>query len=112
MEYIFGTVRRNGVIAENLKTVGDKHSHLSGFNQTVREFDDSTITDNFHIVEKYRSNKDLSGDCYDWYVIDQHYRYVDKTESLSKSLEEKQADVDAMLVDLEYKLTLVELGVI
>ena len=45
MEYIFGYVQRNGVTVENLKTVGEAHSHLSGFIQTVREYPDATITD-------------------------------------------------------------------
>lgn len=78
MEYIFGTVEKNGKTVENLKTVDTQHSTLTGFVQTERTYDDSIITDHFHIVEKYRSQNDDAGNCYEWYVIDQHYRYVDK----------------------------------
>ena len=79
MDYIFGVVERNGVTVENLKTVGQTHTNLEGFTQTVREYTDSTITDRFRVTEKYRSEEDAEGNCYDWYLIDQHYRYVDKT---------------------------------
>ena len=61
MEYIFGYVQRNGVTVENLKTVGDSHSHLSGFIQTVREYPDATITDVCRITE---------GNVYYWDLID------------------------------------------
>ena len=82
MEYIFGYVQHNGVTVENLKTVGNSHSELSGFIQTVREYPDTTITDVFLITERYRSDEDGEGNCYDWYVIDKHYRYVDETKQL------------------------------
>jgi hypothetical protein len=62
------------VTVENLKTVGDAHSDLSGYIQTVREYADSTITDRFRITEKYRSDEDAEGNCYDRYVISEHYR--------------------------------------
>jgi hypothetical protein len=83
MDYIFGVVERNGVTVENLKTVGQSHTNLGGFTQTVREYTDSTITDRFRVVEKYRSEEDAEGNCYDWYLIDQHYRYVDKTTQVA-----------------------------
>lgn len=78
MEYIFGIVTRNGVPVENLKTVGDAHSDFEGFVQTVRNYADSIITDRFRVVEKYRSDEDVEGNCYDWYIISDHYRYEDK----------------------------------
>lgn len=79
MTYIYGTVIRNGETVENLKTVGAEHSNLSGVIETKREFDDGvTITDRCRIVEHYHSDVDAGGNCYDWYVIDQHYRYIDR----------------------------------
>ena len=60
MEYIFGYVQRNGVTVENLKTVGEAHSHLSGFIQTVREYPDATIADVCRITEHYRSEEDVT----------------------------------------------------
>jgi hypothetical protein len=103
MEYIFGVIERNGVIVENLKTVGDSHTDLSGFAQTVRKYTDSTITDRFKVVEKYRSEEDAEGNCYDWYVIAEHYRYVDKSEAELLDSYELQADH-------EYRLCMLELG--
>ena len=100
MEYIFGTVQRNGVIVENLKTIDEQHSNLSGFIQTVREYSDCVITDRFRIVEKYRSDKDLIGNCYDWYVIDEHYRYVDRVGAFSVEMEEKQTENELALAEL------------
>ena len=88
MDYIFGTVTRNGVTVENLKTVGDAHTDLDGYVQTVREYADSTITDRFRVVEKYRSDDDAEGNCYDWYVIDQHYRYEDKYTPAAAGLQQ------------------------
>ncbi len=88
MNYIFGVVDRNGVTVENLKTVGEAHSDLDGFVQTVREYPDSIITDRFRVVEKYRSDEDAEGNCYDWYVIAEHYRYEDKFTPVSDSLKQ------------------------
>lgn len=105
MEYIFGTNDFTG--EEVLKTVGAEHSGLSGFQQTVREYPDCTITDSFFVVRKTKSAEDEEGKCYDWYLIDQHNRYVDK----SVALKQAQEDADAMAIDHEYRLTLLELGV-
>lgn len=88
MDYIFGTVTRNGVTVENLKTVGEAHTNLDGFVQTVRDYPDSTITDRFRIVEKYRSDDDAEGNCYDWYVISDHYRYEDRYTPAAASLQQ------------------------
>ena len=105
MEYIFGTNDITG--EETLKTVGAEHTDLSGFRQTVREYPDCIITDSFHVVRKTKSDEDEEGKCYDWYLIDRHNRYVDK----SVALKQAQEYADAMTVDHEYRLTLLELGV-
>ena len=110
MEYIFGVVERNGVTVENLKTVGDAHSALDGYIQTVREYADSTITDRFRITEKYRSDEDAEGNCYDWYVISDHYRYVDKTEAVKTQLGAELLDSYDLQADHEYRLCTLELG--
>ena len=96
-DYIFGTTTRNGVTVENLKTVGEAHSDLDGFVQTVREYPDSTITDRFRVVEKYRSDEDAEGNCYDWYVIAEHYRYVE----IQSTQEERIAQLEAALAALQ-----------
>ena len=110
MDYIFGVVERNGVTVENLKTVGDAHSDLSGYIQTVREYADSTITDRFRITEKYRSDEDAEGNCYDWYVISEHYRYVDRSNALKADIEAQILDSYDLQADHEYRLGILELG--
>lgn len=85
MEYILGTNDFSG--EEILKTVGAEHTELSGFQQTVREYPDCTITDTFHVVKKTKSDEDSEGNCYDWYVIDRHYRSIDKTGPVKDSLD-------------------------
>ena len=75
-EHIFGTGIRDGVMAENLKTVGKEHSAYTGYVEIRRSYDDCVIVDRFHIVEHYQA-AEAEGLCYDWYTIDQHYRYID-----------------------------------
>lgn len=85
MEYIFGTNDYGGV--EVLKTVGKEHTDLAGFQETVREYPDCTITDSFYVVQKTKSDEDAEGNCYDWYVINQHNRTVDKTKPVQRNLD-------------------------
>lgn len=76
MEYIYGTVRRNGVMVENLKTVGAEHTALAGYIETRRDFGAAgVITDRCRILEHYQA-AEVEDLCYDWYLIDQHYRYT------------------------------------
>lgn len=79
MDYIFGNVDLYGELVESLKTVGKEHSELAGFNEVRREYDGSVIVDAFVVVKKYNSREDTEGNCYDWYVIDKHSRYIDYT---------------------------------
>lgn len=102
MEYVFGT---NGK-TETLKVKGSVHTDLAGYHQTEQKYPDQTITDNFRVVRRLNSAEDVGGNCYDWYEIDRHYRTVDKTGPLIDQAE----DADAMLVDQEYRLTMLELG--
>jgi len=84
MDYIYGTVRRNGVTVENLKTVGETHTNLSGYVSTQRKYDDGTIiTDRCRIVEHYQA-AEAGGLCYDWYIIDNHNRYMDTSGALAE----------------------------
>lgn len=76
MEHIFGKMRRNGVMMESLKTVSEEHSAYSGFVEIKRSYDDCVIVDRFRIVEHYQT-MEVESLCYDWYTIDQHYRYID-----------------------------------
>lgn len=82
MDYIFGT--RMGL--ETLKTKGKFHTDMTGFHSIEQVYPDQTITDNFHINRKYDSKEDAEGNCYDWYVIDHHYRITDKTNPLRENI--------------------------
>lgn len=94
MEYIFGTSTRTGETIENLKTVGAEHTNLSGFISTVREFEDgSKIEDRCRIIKKYAS-KDAGGKCYDWYLIDNHYRVVDNSGRIDQKIMQLTANTD------------------
>lgn len=94
MEYIYGTSTRNGQLCENLKTVGTKHSNLSGYVSTIREFADGTkIEDRCRIVKKYAS-KESNGLCYDWYTITDHYRDTDTTAKSKAAVEKLSANLD------------------
>lgn len=94
MTYIYGISTRVNPPCENLKTVGTEHSNLSGYIQTLTELGDGTkITDRCRIIEKYAS-KEANGLCYDWYLIDNHYRTEDATARAQKSIEAVRATVD------------------
>lgn len=75
MEYVFGTEGS----AEVLKTKGSAHTDLTGFQQVERTYPDQTITDSFRVVRRLGRRVDPEGNCYDWYEIDRHYRFTDKT---------------------------------
>lgn len=95
MEYIYGISTRFGELIENLKTIdSEKHSDLSGFISSIKEFDDGTkIEDKCRIVKKYAS-KESNGKYYDWYLIDSHYRIEDKSAQSQKNIEELKANLD------------------
>ena len=92
MEHIFGSNDCTG--EELLKTVGAEHTDLSGFQQTVREYPDCTITDSFYVVQKKKSDEDDEGNCYDWYLIDRHSRIIDRTGPIATREAQNAANID------------------
>lgn len=98
MEYIIGTITRNGIAFKNLKIISDTHTDLKGFQQLIHEYPDPIITDNFRVVEKYHEAEDASGNTYDWYIIDHHYRTVDRTKAFVKEQERQRADIDFIMI--------------
>lgn len=111
MEYIFGNVRRNGVNVENLKTVGEEHSSLTGNVSVTRTFADSYITDNFAVVEMYRSEDGEDGKCYDWYVISNHYRYEDRFTPGIIETEKEITEQELALMEAEQEITALDLRI-
>jgi len=104
MEYVFGNRnRRNGIIEDILKTKGEEHTNFYGKMEIKREFDDAIIIDTFNVINKYQSKKDQEGNCYDWYIISNHYRYIDKyTPNIGKVEEQfntEIADTNAGLME-------------
>lgn len=94
MNYIYGITQRFSTPCENLKTVGDKHSDLSGYVSTVKSFPDGTkITDHCRIIRKYAS-KETNGLCYDWYLIDSHYRETDTSAKAKAAVDKVSANLD------------------
>lgn len=90
MDYVFGT---QGDI-EVLKTKGDAHTDLSGFQEVVQQFPVEKITDHFRVVRKLKSDEDCEGNCYDWYEIDRHYREIDRTGPVVEALAEARAELE------------------
>jgi hypothetical protein len=105
-QYIFGTVRQSGAMIENLKTKGAEHTDLHGYIETVRQYPSETITDRCRILDKYQTEEDGAGNCYDWYLIDQHYRYVDKTTQVAA----ETADHDEVIAELTERIVNLEIG--
>lgn len=88
MEYVYGTAAIDGVTRENLKIVGGGPALEEGeYFTTVREYDDSTITDRCRIERHYDSTEGADGVRYDFYTIAEHYRYIDRTKTLEKRVE-------------------------
>ena len=94
MECIYGTIIQDNKIYENLKTVDIIHSNLSGYFNSVKEFSDGTkIKDRCHIIKKYAS-KESDDLCYDWYLIENHYRETDISAKTQKMVDKVSATLD------------------
>ena len=100
MEYVLGTKGGDEV----LKTKGSEHSDLTGFHELETKYPDEVITDNFHIVEKVDSAEDAEGNCYDWYIIDKHYRVTDKFSPNKEEIETGIADAQDATCELSEEL--------
>lgn len=90
MEYVFGT---NGEL-EILKTKGSVHTDLTGYQQLKTMYPGQTVTDNFRVVRKIKSDEDGAGNCYDWYEIDRHYREIDRTGPVAEAGAKNTANID------------------
>lgn len=100
MEYIFGTVFRNGKEYLNVKTIGDMHSDLKGICHVERNYPDCTITDDFEILEKYKEAELPDGRKFDWYTITNHSRYIDKFTPEKKIIENEIKENNDSALDL------------
>lgn len=89
MEYVFGTSESH----ETVLIKGDTHTDWQGFHQTERDYGTESIVDNFYVVGKEWSAEDSAGNCYDRYLIDQHYRIIDKTGRVEQDITSATAEL-------------------
>ena len=85
MEYVYGTSVIGGVERENLKIVGGPVLREGEYLTTVREYDDSSITDRCRIDRHYHSDTDEDGTRYDFYTISEHYRSVERIKVMEET---------------------------
>lgn len=99
---------------ETLNTKSNKAKNLVGFHTLIRETDVDTTIDHFRVIRKMSEQTDAEGNVYEKYEITDHYREVDKTPPLNRRIaaaESAGADEDALSVDHELRLTMLELGI-
>ncbi len=106
-EYVFGTEEQK----EILKTKGDIHSELEGYQEVVREYADQTITDRFRVIEKTNTAEDEEGNCYDWYIIDCHYRDTDRFPLDVRTTEQEITDLQIENMEMGEALTNAEIAI-
>ena len=99
MEYIFGQIKRKGKIVDILKTVGEEHTNLENNQIIEREYSDSVITDGFYVVEHYMYKDGADGKKYDWYEINNHYRYIDYFTPQKKEITDRIDDTENALCE-------------
>ena len=80
---------------------------MSGKVEVERKFDDNIITDIFVIDNHYHSSEDSEGNIYDWYIIRDHNRYIDKFTPSIKKTECEITDIDIQMIEL--KLAIIEI---
>ena len=100
MEYTFGNRIQGNIVTEMVKTKDTKHSDLKGSITIERKYPDNIITDVFDVRSKYLSKEDSEGNCYDWYIIDNHYRYMDKYSPDKDHIEEMTTENSDGVLDV------------
>jgi len=40
------------------------------------------------VVQRVKTDEDIEGNCYDWYIIEKHNRVIDKTKLVKGTLDE------------------------
>lgn len=71
----------------------------------IRERPEETVTDSFHVVGCVKSSEDGEGNCYDWYEIERHYRYSDKSGAVMRSMELEATELEIGQMEQEQALT-------
>lgn len=93
------------------RTASPEQTNLTGVQWIERRTEDAVYSDRFHVIEKIKSVYDKESKLwYDFYSIDRHTQSVDYTPKFKTDIDEISANTDEMLVNQEYRLTLLELG--
>ena len=107
-EYVFGHTERNGVMVETLKVISENPTFYTGSMSVERKYKDSYITDTFCIKEKYHSIEQ-DGKFYDFYIIDNHYRYTDKFSPQRPGAEQNITDLEIQNIEQDQYITDLEI---
>lgn len=99
MEYVFGTALLKTGEVETLKIKSNAHTNIKGYQSIERVYHDQTITDNFLVLYKLNEKEDIEGNCYDWYVIDKHYKICDKTKPIAENLNNIQIELENAIIE-------------
>ena len=91
---------------EILCVIDTEHIVYTGCQEFNKKYPDSIVTDKFYIDHLIDSKVDSENNYYDWYEIKNHCRWIDTTPILKK----QQADTDALMVDQEYRLAIMEVA--
>ena len=107
-EYVFGHIKRNGLMIDNLKIISDNPTNYFGAISIERKYDDNYITDTFCVKEKYNSIEQ-DGKFYDFYIIDNHYRYTDKFSPQRPGAEQNITDLEIQNIEQDQYITDLEI---
>lgn len=88
-----------------LKTKGREPSNLHGRIDVIRKNDTSRIYDTFTVEKKYQSLVDPEGNCYDWYIIADHFRYEDKFTPGIGQYEQELTDIEITQIEQDQMIT-------
>lgn len=105
MEYTIGTVQTGKSCRMILKTRDAAHTDLDGRVTLEMKLGNTLIRDAFTVISKFRSAEDLSGACYDWYYICDHYRYEDRSEEVRSELEQEVTDLEIEAMEQDQAIT-------
>lgn len=115
MEYVFGAIQKDDIIYETVRTkqyaeettAGTDAEILSGQVEVERKFEDNIITDTFVVEKHYNSSEDSEGNIYNWYIIRDHNRYIDKFTPSIKKTEREITELEIQMIEL--KLAVIEI---
>ena len=89
IQYTFTTKHSNEILC----VIDTEHIIYTDWQEFIQEYPDSTITDKFYINQLIDSKTDSEGKFYDWYIIDKHYRQIDRIKMVKEETNTNSADI-------------------